>query len=264
MISMPFEDQRLHGPYAEVISSLDGAAQLRLHVMAGRCVTSSFYQDTVMQVIVMHLDRLTDDARGVLRDAILKTDWENSFRDEAIRAHLIAIYGWAQLTDRLPPVSRSGMDTVEQSWRIVDQLLFTAFRGIETSSVAVEAWWAELLGPYASTAADAVAQVRSAGQFGIFGFNPTPYEAALLTTWPEQMRPLIEWYVKHPRTTDQPFDKSMLGRQRHELIQDLAQIGTEDSATLLQAHLQDPEIGLAAVNAIRAIRARTQPRPEPA
>jgi hypothetical protein len=37
------------------------------HVMAGRSVTSSFYQDTVMQVIVMHLDQITDDARGVSR-----------------------------------------------------------------------------------------------------------------------------------------------------------------------------------------------------
>ncbi|GAA3348617.1 hypothetical protein GCM10020358_67720 [Amorphoplanes nipponensis] len=263
MIGMPFEDQRLHGPYAEVISSLDGGDQLRLHVMAGRNVTSPMYRDTVMQVIVIHLDRITDDARDVLRDAILKFDWENPFPHEAIRAHLIAIYGWAKLADRLPPALSSDSDLVERSWRIVDELLFAAFKGIETSSEQVTALWTELLGPNPSAAIDAVAQVRSAGQFGLIVLNPTPY-AYLLSVWPEQMRQLIEWCVKHPTTTTQPFDKRRLGGSRHELIQDLAQIGTEDSATLLQAHLQDPEIGLAAVHAIRAIRARTQQRPEPA
>jgi len=259
MISMPFEDQRLHGPYAEVISSLEGTDQLMLHVMAGRNITSPMHRDTVMQVIAIHLDRVTDDARDVLRDAIRKIDWRNSFPDEAIRAHLIAIYGWAKIADRLPSASSPGSDLVERSWRIVDELLFAAFRGTETSSEAVTAWWAELLGPCASTAGDAIAQVRSACQFGLVGLSPTPYEY-LLTTWPEQMRQLIEWYVEHPSTAEQPFDRRRIGRPRHELVQDLAQIGTEDSATVLEACLQDPEFGLAAVEAIRAIRARTQRR----
>ncbi|WP_406079159.1 hypothetical protein [Micromonospora sp. NBC_00858] len=87
MTNMIFEDQRLHGPYAEVLYGLENAEALRLHVMAARSSRFPYNRDTIMKVIVDQADPNDDDARAVLRDAIERLDWDHPFRDEAIRAH---------------------------------------------------------------------------------------------------------------------------------------------------------------------------------
>ncbi|MEU8220794.1 nuclease-related domain-containing protein [Micromonospora taraxaci] len=257
MISMLFEDPRLHGPYAEVIFALDVAGALQLHVMAARASTTPMYRDTIMQVIVNHVEQASADARNVLLDAILHIDWANPYKDEAIRAHLIAVYGWAKIADRLPPAPPSDDDLVARAWRILDELLFAAFRGSESSVEEVAPLWSELRGPYAVAAIDAVAHVRSASRYGLIALDPSPYERLLLT-WPDEMRQLFEWCVPNYDKSKTPFDRRAAHDARREFVEDLAYVGTKTTAVLLQSYLMDPEVGAVAVGTIRAIARRTE------
>ncbi|WP_433530969.1 NERD domain-containing protein [Micromonospora sp. CA-263727] len=257
MIGMTFEDQRLHGPYAEVLYGLEDADALRLHVMAARSSSFPYNRDTILKVIVDHADRNDDDARAALRDAIGRLDWDNPFRDEAIRAHLIAIYGWAKLTDRLPPPPADDTDPVTRTWRIVDELLFEAFRGTDKNAEALAMLWSELLGPYAANAVDAVAHVRSACRFSLIPLEPSPY-VCLVETWPDQTRQLFEWCLLHYVRAGPPFDRRTAHDARRELIADLAYVGTHATIVLLEPYLTDPEIGATVVDVIRAIKRRLE------
>jgi hypothetical protein len=256
MISMVVEDPHVHGPYAEVLFALDDADALQLHVMAARSNTFTFFRDTIMKTIVSHLDRIGDDARDILSDAILFIDWENSFNDEVIRAHLLAVYGWAMLADQLPPAPSTDGDLVDRAWRIIDELLFAAFRGDTAEADAQATLWSELRGPCATAAVDVVAHVRSACRFGLIGLDPSPYER-LLSAWPEQMRQLLEWCAQHHDRTSAPFDRGTAHDARRELVADLGYVGTVATAVLLESYLTDQEIGAAAVDAIRMINHRT-------
>jgi hypothetical protein len=255
MIGMFFEDQRLHGPYIEVLCGLGDADALRLHVMAARSSTFPFYRDTIMKVIVDRVDQVDDDGRDALRDAILRIDWDNPFRDETIRAHLIAVYGWGSLADRLPPARTGDDDLITRAWRIVDELLFAASGGTDTDTDALEALWSELLGPCADAAADVVAHVRSACRFSLTRLEPSPYEC-LVNTWPEQMRQLFERCLPYRGQAGASFDRRTAHDARRDLVADLAYVGTEATTVLLEPYLTDPRIGATVVDVIRAIKRR--------
>lgn len=255
IIGMFFEDQRLHGPYIEVLCGLEDADALRLHVMAARSSTLPFYRDTILKVIVDRVDQIDDDGRDALRDAILRIDWDNPFRDEAIRAHLIAIYGWARLADRLPPALTEDDDLITRAWQIVDELLFTAFGGTDTDTDTLAALWSELLGPCADAAVDVVAHVRSACRFSLTRLEPSPYEC-LVNTWPEQMRQLFERCLSYRGQAGASLDRRTAHDARRDLVADLTYVGTEATTVLLEPYLTDPEIGATAVDVIRAIKRR--------
>jgi hypothetical protein len=142
-------------------------------------------------------------------------------------------------------------------WRIVDELLFAAVRGIEPMSNELLALWAELLDTCAPVAADIVTHVKAARMSEFSHRQPTMYEL-LLTAWPDQMRQLIEWAVQNAHLL-----VASLKYPAHDcperLVEDLATIGTAETATLLKDHIGDARIGDAAVAAIRAIEQRLNP-----
>jgi hypothetical protein len=78
----------------------------------------------------------------------------------------------------------------------------------------------------------------------------------LLTACPDQVRQLIEWAVRNPDRLVATFNNGPAHDRLADLVEDLAIIGTDDTATLLQGYISDAEIGNAAVTAIRAIKQR--------
>lgn len=255
MIGMHFEDQRLHGPYSEVISALGDAESLRLHVMAARSSTFPHNRDWIMAEIVGRLDHADDDTRQVLRDAVLFLDWSHPFRQEVVCAHLIALHGWARLADRLPAAPPTDAQSPKRAWRIVDELLFAAIVGSNPNTAELTALWTELRGPLAAAAADVLAHLQSVSTWRRELLQPSPYEQ-LLTIWPDQCRQLLEWCVQSPDRITATFDNRPAHNGRQHLVGALAHIGTRSTAELLKPHITDPDIGAAVVATIRAIERR--------
>lgn len=255
VVGMVFEDQNLHGPYDEVLAGLDPADYFRLHVMAARSEDFPFHRDWMMNAIVKGLDYVDDDAQAVLRKAVLSMDWDSPFREETVSAHLIALSGWAEIADTLPPAANTDGNTAQRAWRIIDELLFALLRGTDPASGKLSALWAELLDMYAPAAVDVLAHLRSVRAWAYNSAEPSMYER-LLTAWPDQIRKLIEWAVRHPDQLLATFSNGPAHDRLPSLVEDLAIIGTDDTATLLQSYVSEAEIGKAAVTAIRAIKRR--------
>jgi len=179
-----FEDQQLHGPYADVLADLEPVDYLRLHVMAARSERLIANLDWIMNAIVEHLDIADDDARNVLRNGVLIMDWASPFRQETVGAHLIALRGWAALADELPPAPDTTGDIAQRAWRIVDELLFALFRRADAEDTEMLAFWEELLNHCAPAAVDVIAHLRS-HPLEYNSTGPSTYQR-LLTTWPDQ------------------------------------------------------------------------------
>jgi hypothetical protein len=252
---MVFEDQALHGPYAEVLFALEPADYLRLHAMAALSEEFPFHHDWLMNAIVGCLEFVDDDAKSALRNAVLSMHWDSPFRQETVGAHLIAIRGWAAITDNLPPSAETDGDIARRAWRIIDELLFAVLRGSDPADSKLSALWAELLDLCAPAAADVLAHLKAARMHEHTDGEPGMYER-LLTACPDQVRQVIEWAVRNPGRLTATFSNGPADDRLVTLIEDLAVIGTEDTATLLQSYTSDAEIGSAAVTAIRAIKRR--------
>jgi hypothetical protein len=115
---------------------------------------------------VDRLDHADNDARDVLRAAVLNLDWDHPFREEAVRGHVIAVCGWARLADELPPAPPAVGKTARQAWRMVDELLFAAFRGADPEAGELTGLWIELQERWAPAAVDVLAHLRPASSWG--------------------------------------------------------------------------------------------------
>ena len=257
VVGMVFEDQNLHGPYGEVLAALDPADYLRLHVMAVRGEDFPFHRDWMMNAIVKRLDYAADDTRAVLRNAVLSMAWDNPFQQEEVGADLIALRGWATIAENLPPAANTDGNIAQRAWRIIDELLLALLRGTDPASGELSALWAELLDLCAPAAVDVLAHLRSAGTWEYNSAEPSMY-GRLLIAWPDQVRQLIEWAVRNPDRLLATINNSPAHDRLPSLVVDLAIIGTDDTAALLQSYIDDAEIGNAAVTAIRAIKRRLQ------
>jgi hypothetical protein len=78
----------------------------------------------------------------------------------------------------------------------------------------------------------------------------------LLMAWPDQVRQLIEWAVRHPDRLLATFNNGPAHDLLPTLVEDLAIIGTDDTVTLLHSYVSAAEISQAAVTAIRAVERR--------
>ena len=255
VVGMVFEDQALHGPWAEVLHALEPADYLRLHVMAALSEEFPFDLDWMMNAIVEHLELIDDDAKAALRNGVLNMNCDNPNRQETVGAHLIALRGWAAIAEDLPPAADTGGNIARRAWRITDELLFAVLRGSDPASNRLSALWAELLDLCAPAAADVLAHLKAARMREHNLDEPGMYER-LLTAYPDQVRQLIEWAVRNPDRLVGTFSNGRGQDGLAGLVEDLAVIGTDDTAMLLQDYVSDAGIGSAAVTAIRAIKRR--------
>jgi hypothetical protein len=255
VVGMVFEDQALHGPYAEVLFALEPADYLRLHVMAALSEEFPFDRDWMMNAIVERIEFIDDDAKTALRNAILNMDWDSPSRQETVGAHLIALRGWAAIAEDLPPAAETDGNITRRAWRIIDELLFALLQGSDPAGSKLSALWAELLDLCAPAAADVLAHLKAARMREHNPDEPGMYER-LLAACPDQVRQLIEWAIRNPDRLVATFTNGPAQDHLGDLVEDLAVIGTDDTATLLQSYVSDTEIGSAAVTAIRAIKRR--------
>jgi hypothetical protein len=257
VVGMVFEDQNLHGPYAEMLTTLPRQDYLHIHVKAARSSEFPFHLDWMMNAIVECIEHADDDARTVLRDAVLAMDWRSPFREETVGAHLIALRGWAVITDKLPPFPTKGVTNARRAWRVTDELLFALLRGTNPADDDLAALWAELLDVCAPAAVDVLAHLKSAKIWENSSTEPSMYER-LLATWPDQTRQLIEWAVRNPDRLIATFDNGPAHHAVRQLVADLANIGNMDTVAQLQQYIGDTELGYSAVTAIRSIKQRVQ------
>lgn len=256
IVSMIFEDEAIHGPYGQVLSELDDASALRLYTMAARSGPNPFHHDWLMANIVERIDHADEAAREVVAVSALNIDWDSPFRQETITAHLIALRGWAQLAEELPSADIPSADVPRGAWRLVDELLFHMFKDRDPDADQARRLWGKLLDLYLPATADVLAHVRSAEGMGyaVLG-RRGPYQQ-LLETWPAQCRQVFEWGIVHRDRVVSGFKHGPLTEGIGHALEGLGLVGDQATLALLQDWIDNADIGVGAVSAIRAIRQR--------
>lgn len=182
-------------------------------------------------------------------------NWDSPSRQETVGAHLIALRGWAAIAEDLPPAVETDGNITRRAWRIIDELLFALLQGSDPAGSKLSALWAELLDLCAPAAADVLAHLKAARMREHNPDEPGMYER-LLAACPDQVRQLIEWAIRNADRLVDTFTNGPAQDRLADLVEDLAVIGTNDTATLLQSYVSDTEIGRAAVTEIRTIKRR--------
>jgi hypothetical protein len=207
---------------------------------------------------VDNLDAGDAAARAVIEHAVLGLDWGSPFRYEAIAAHLIALRGWAKLADELPPALPTGGNVGRRTWRLLDELMFALVKERDPSEDGLTEVWVELLGLCAAATADALANLRSAQTAEYGDSRRVPLYRLLLSTWPEQVRQAYEYALKHQDRLVATFDNGPAPDRLRHLVADLGVVGDSGSVALLEHLVADPNLGAAAIAAVREIKLRLQ------
>jgi hypothetical protein len=263
-VSNMFEDERILGPFSEAINALEDDQRLTLYAMSVLAPGVSIHNDFT----VRHLadaacgDGIVARALAIHAGAV-PPQW--GMVQEEAAAHLHALRGWAKISSTLPPRVPSDPDhprdpLIQTAWRLVDELLLALLRG-ESDPVRAEEIWHQLSAELPVAATCVLAEVQSALRFanhwasmnGEPQFDP---HQMLLTSYPEQVRQLLEWALGH-RDQFGPVQPRGPWSAGKYIVRTLAAVGTADTADLLRHnYIHDDELGGDVVTAVHTIDAR--------
>jgi hypothetical protein len=180
-----------------------------------------------------------------------------NFPNDTVQTYLLAVRGCAQLLDEpLRLESRSGEDAA--AWQAMGEVVFWAHKpGMDPAERErrATAAWNLLLETNPSAGAGVLADFLRWGDM-----DPRAKFASLLAVFdafPSQVRYLAEYGLIHADQLTSYFSFSRPTERAAELIGFLSRVGDARSASIIESYSEDPVIGVAAVAAVRRLRAAT-------
>ena len=242
-----FEDD-IVGPYYEAVAGLDGTTRRTLLVMAAQAQNNSYGLPLIISDLVANATNEEEVERAVRRHAAGFPD-DRMMVNEAVDTYVSAVRAWARTHDRLPdPAAASSSD--ERAWRLVGELLFHDARGGAADGSDATRIWDEIR----LECPGAIAAVLEDLAFGsVWNSADAPPLAELLARYGGQIKAVATWSLTHRDELT-----SIFGHFRRQpemfLFNLLGQCGDADTIGVIEAYVDDPQVGRWAVDAIRAIR----------
>jgi hypothetical protein len=248
-----FEPEDILGPFAEAVSELDDAAALRLYTMAARDGAPTFSREWLLREVADRAAIADEAATGVLREAAstVPTGWQAHY---AVRAHVEGLRGWAVLSDQLPD-AQPAEGIVARAWRLVDQFVFAVFRDEREGGQQEAAGWGELLDLCAPAAVDVLYRLCSADA-AMYRAGAVRVHGELVERFPVQVRQLMEWGLANRDSVMSQFQDFDEHARSKYVVDVLAVVGDQETISMLQHYVLDPELGSAAVEAVRRLERR--------
>ena len=259
IVASQFEDQVIVGPYFEAIEGLTLTERAQLFAMAARGSDPAFSFSlhwTLHQLadLVPMGDAKIDGAAKSIFAIFLDGPVEDAVApQDAVRACLLAIRGWAKFEAALPDATCLAPE--QRNWRLVANLLL-CYERHDAAVDTDETWRALLLEPRETV-------LTLASLDSVTGISDVPGLGRLVEDYPKPLRRLFEWALDNP--TEVPIDR--LRRRAfadHFVIRMLGAVGDESTVACLRMLTKDPEAGRAAVDAIRQIHRRYEHSQHPA
>ncbi|WP_420619095.1 hypothetical protein [Candidatus Poriferisocius sp.] len=261
IVAMQYETQELVGPYCEAIDELTDTEKARLFTMAARgSEPDSWLLDSTLEQLTALVPTgeadLDNAAKNVFSAYLDGPPEDASMLQEASAACRAAIRGWAQFESEIPP-GPVDPTPAQRSWRLIARLLLCCER--DEAAVDADGIWDALLSEPGQAVA-ALAHIDSADKRYLWDRqNQAPYRRRDLPQMaedhPDSMRHLFEWALDNlADIPTHPFfhDNGAL----NFTIRMLGLVGDETTAEYLRIYTLDPEVGSAAVHAIRQITDR--------
>lgn len=252
IVSGQFEDV-IAGPYISVLEGMDPQQRTMLYILASLGSPHyGFWNDWLLQQLVESRDPRALPAYERWATT-LHTDIPNP--QEAARCYALAIQGWATLI-REPPELTSSEGDAHAAWACYGAIIFWMHRpGITPAETSRQCapHWQRLRTSLLHAAADPLYWLDSAIQF--HHRDSHSLIAAIMEAFRDEMRPILEWSIEHPSAMVSAFSHEWEDRGR-TLIGMLATVGDIGSTELLSAYVDDPDLGAAAITAIRSLNNR--------
>ena len=245
-----FEDA-IAESYITVINDLSPEQRTMLYILASvGSPAYGFFNDWLLQQLIE-----SGDQRAVLAYERWATHLytDNQSHQEAVACYILAVQGWAQFVPE-PPALADATDDTHAAWGCYGAIIFWMHRpGLDAAEVSGQCapYWQRLQNELLLAAADPLHWLRNAIHF--------PYQEGpalldrIMHTFPDQMRPLLEWGLEHPGDLTSAFSHGVSQERGRCLIGMLGTVGNAGTAELLRAYIDDPLLGASAIEAIKKL-----------
>ena len=254
--SNQFEDV-IAESYITVINDLSPEQRTMLYILASLGSPAyGFFNDWLLQQLIESGDQRAVPAyeRWATR---LNTDTPS--HQEAVVCYTAAVQGWAQFMPE-PAALGDASDDTHAAWECYGAIIFWTHRpGLAPAEVRGQcaAYWQRLQNELLPAAADPLYRLRNARHF--------PYEEGpilldrIMQSFPDQMRPLLEWGLEHPGDLTSVFSHGVSQERARYLIGMLGTVGNGGTAELLRGYIDDPILGASAIEAIKKLAGKAYP-----
>jgi hypothetical protein len=260
IIGLQFDNDSVFGPYWDAVAELRDEQRVALCMLALRQDKTPFHVDWMVAQLADHAEPLSGDELAVLQRHAADVDLDVPMAHEPMSAHVQALRAWARISAQPPEPPSTDGDLMKHAWRLVDTLLFALFRGQVTPAQQADRVWEELLDLCPAQAALALYHLQSGDVLRAHLNEPTAF-GQLLAAHPDRVRQVLEWALANRDNFGNGFETRVSPDWRDRfVVNTLGQVGTRDTTELLREYLTDPDLGQAAVEAIRDIERREQSR----
>jgi energy-coupling factor transporter ATP-binding protein EcfA2 len=253
IVAPQFEDF-IGEAYATAVEELPAEAQVDLHTMAAVGASDGFWTDTVLRRLIAFADRRSLPA--FLRWTS-QLDTSSPYLQGVVACYVVSLEGCALFLDAPPVLHQCGNEN-EDAWQCLGAIVFWLFRaerGEEDVAARCVPYWQRLQGELAPAAADALYWFSDPA--AAIATERKPVFGRLLNAFPEQVREIFEWSLRHRGELTSLFGERRLDygseRQIDRVISTLGHVGNADTVELLRPFVDDPALGPTAVKAIRKL-----------
>ncbi|MCP3017363.1 ATP-binding protein [Nocardiopsis dassonvillei] len=255
ILNNQFEDV-IAEPFVEAVSALDDAQRTSLYVLA----TSSGDAHLFTSIYLRELLRAGDSAAMVsYRHWALKLNIDNPVPQETVACHLLGIQGCAAHTETPPELLTEHDGPDAEAWRCYGQILFWLHRP-DLSATRRDEYcrplWRLLTTDLRDAAVDPLRKMRSSVLFS----DDLPYAALgrFMEIFPSEIREILHHGLAAPQRMTSLFPHGGLLDNDDVVIWLTAEVGDASSLPYLRPYIDDPGVGVSAVQAWRRIKRRIE------
>jgi hypothetical protein len=237
-------------PYVEAIGSLPSGQRTALYTLASLgSPTYGAWNDVLLLDLAGSGDRT---ALPALQRWATRLDSNNPVVQEVVTCYVLAIQGCAQFMTE-PPELADSQDGDRAAWGCYGAIIFWMNKpGLTTAESRDKAlpYWEQLNSALRPAAADPLIRLRTATL--AHPGKRTPVIQQVLTAFPDEIRPILEWSLQHHTVLTSIFTGFHEDHLNH-IVKMLAVVGNAATADLLHAYIDHLQLGNSVIATIKAL-----------
>lgn len=257
LVASQFEDI-IAAPYCEAIGSLPAEQRTALYTLA--VLGSPAYgawNDVLLSDLVQSGDAT---ALPAFQRWATQLDSDNPAAREVVECYVLAMQGCAQFMTE-PPELPGSHDGDRAAWGCYGSIIFWLTRpGLDKAEVTEKCapYWRRLNSTLLPQAADPL--IRMATVAMTRSGDRVPAVQLILTAFPDQTRPILEWSLRHSAELTSLFRSNLHDDSLNQVISMLAAVGNASTSAFLRTYIDDPQLGTSAIAAIKSLAGRQDAR----
>ncbi|MFD6756154.1 NERD domain-containing protein [Micromonospora gifhornensis] len=255
IVSSQFEDI-VGPPHFSAIEALSESERVALFTIASLGAGPlRFWNDWILKQLIKSGRR---EALPAFEHWATNLSTDSPLVQEVATCYFLAMQGCARFLDYPPKLaSRSTAD--EEAWECYGSIVFwTSHPSAEQAAAErCKPLWRKLRIDLKASAADPLHWIAQPGILAFFGLDEKPLIGQLLRAFPDEIRTILEWSLKHQASLTSIFGDRRFGNELAEkIVHLLGCVGDAGTVELLRAYTDDKALGRDAIRSLRMIQGR--------